>query len=104
MFTTEEKNASMQKMNDDQFYGKISNDEDYVKQCAVMSIIRNQKVMLDDDLTEAKIKFAEAALIEDNWLEKNKREMKCKVIEGQICMLNKIERELENMISVMQAA
>ena len=76
MFTTEEKNASMQKMNDDQFYGKISNDEDYVKQCAVMSIIRNQKVMLDDDLTEAKIKFAEAALIEDNWLEKNKRNAK----------------------------
>lgn len=104
MFATEAKNEPIQKMNDDQFYGKISNDDEYVKQCAVMSIIRNQKVMLDDDLTEAKIKFAEAALIEDNWLERNKREMKCKVIEGQICMLNKIERELENMISVMQAA
>ncbi len=102
MFATEAKNDTMQKMNEEQFYGQISSDEDYVKQCAVMSIIRNQKVMLDDELSEAKLKFADAALDENNWLERNKREMKCKVIEGQISMLCKIERELENMISVMK--
>ena len=74
---------------------------DKTKECTILSMMRNRREMLKDDLQEAKIKFADAALDKDNWLGKYEREMACKVLEGQISLLNMMEKEIEEMPTVM---
>lgn len=83
----------------DSFFGKSNMDK--TKECTILSMMRNRREMLKDDLQEAKIKFADAALDKDNWLGKYEREMACKVLEGQISLLNMMEKEIEEMPTVM---
>ena len=69
-------------------------------ECAMMTLIRNQKTELEESLNEAKLKFADANLIKDNWSCAKEREIDCKVIEGQISILTKMEYDLENMLNL----
>ena len=69
-------------------------------ECAMMTLIRNQKTELEESLNEAKLKFADANLIKDNWSCAKEREIDCKVIEGQIGILTKMEYDLENMLNL----
>jgi len=106
MSTMEETSNLMQNepiKHDDHYFGKITNDSEHMKECAIMSVLRNQKVMLEEDLQEAKMKFANAALRKDNWVDTHEKERVCNVLEGQISILCKMEREFENMLSVMVA-
>ena len=69
------------------------------KECAMMGLIRNQKIDLEERLNDAKLKFADANLVKDNWSCAKEREIDCKVLEGQISILSKIERDLEDMLT-----
>lgn len=77
--------------------GNTSNDD--VKECAMMGLIKNQKIDLEERLNNAKLKFADANLVKDNWSCAKEREIDCKVLEGQIFILSKIERDLEDMLT-----
>lgn len=100
MNETMKQENGMQESMDNSFYGKSPKMDDS-KSCAIVGILRNQRIVLEENLTEAKLKFANASLCDDNWLDKHKSEIACKVMEGQIYILNKMEREIENMMSVI---
>lgn len=70
----------------------------------IIGLIRNQRLMLDAALEEAKLRFADIALADDNWQEKNDRRIICKTIEAQITILNKLERDYMAMFSIEAAA
>jgi len=66
-------------------------------QCAVSGLIKNQIIVLEEALDEAKMKYADAALDDENWSGKYERKIECKVLEGQISILSKLDNDLECM-------
>lgn len=103
MNNKEMKNDGMDSMSmmSNSFFGEVSheNEQKISKECAFIGLIKNQKLVLEDELREAKLRFADVALERENWSGKYEREMACKVIEGQISMLNKLETDFECMIT-----
>lgn len=69
------------------------------EQSKILGIIKTQILALDDELQAAKIQFADSSLAENDWQCKNDRRMKCKVIEGQIAVLQTLEREMVTMFT-----
>lgn len=82
-----------------QFFGEVSHEEP--KECAVMGLIKNQIIVLDEELNEAKLRYADVALEEENWSAKYERKQACKILEGQIAILNKLQRDFECMLTPM---
>ncbi len=82
-----------------QFFGEVSHDEP--KECAVMGLIKNQIIVLDEELNEAKLRYADVALEEENWSAKYERKQACKILEGQIAILNKLQKDFECMLTPM---
>ena len=68
-------------------------------ECAVIGLIKNQMIVLEEDLREAKLRYADVALEKENWSGKYEREMDCKVIEGQMRILSKLEKDFECMFT-----
>lgn len=60
-----------------------------------MGLIKNQMIVLEEQLNDAKIKFAEANLDKDNWSCAKEREIDCKILEGQINILSKLQDDFE---------
>ena len=81
-----EMNATPKKMNE-------------LPECAIIGLIKNQMIVLEDDLREAKLRYADVALEKDNWSGKYERELDCKVIEGQMAILSKLEKDFECMFT-----
>lgn len=75
---------------------KKSND---MPECAIIGLIKNQMIVLEDDLREAKLRYADVALEKENWSGKYERELDCKVIEGQMKILSKLEKDFECMLT-----
>ena len=74
---------------------KMSN----MPECAVIGLIKKQMIVLEEDLREAKLRYADVALEKENWSGKYEREMDCKVIEGQMKILSKLEKDFECMFN-----
>jgi len=91
-------------MMDTQFSAEFLQREDEKKECAVIGLIKNQKLMLEEDLRDAKLKYADVALEKENWSGKYEKEMACKVLEGQILILTKLQYDFENMFVPMTKA
>jgi len=81
-----------------QFFGKPHEDP---KECAMIGLIKNQMNDLEGELNEAKLRFADATLDKDNWSMAKEREIACKVVEGQIAILAKLQNAYEDMLSPM---
>lgn len=82
-----------------QFFGEVSHEEP--KECAVMGLIKNQIIVLDEELNDAKLRYADVALEEENWSAKYERKQACKILEGQIAILNKLQKDFECMLTPM---
>ncbi len=103
MNLTDEKmqNSKMEErsvMRENQFFGDIS-EKSANKECTFIGLIKNQKIVLEEELNEAKLKYADVALDDENWSGKYERKMACKILEGQISILSKLETEFENMLA-----
>ena len=99
-YTTMEMTETMKK--DNQFFGDFLQKEE-PKNCAIMSQIKNRIMLLESELDKAKVRFADATLDKENWSMAKEREIDCKVLEGQISILNKMQNEFETMLApVMQ--
>ena len=72
---------------------------DNMPECAVIGLIKNQILVLEEDLREAKLRYADVALEKENWSGKYERELDCKVIEGQMSILSKLEKDFECMFT-----
>ena len=101
MNSTDEKMQNETMSMNTQFNADFLHREDEKKECAIMGLIRNQKIVLEEELNEAKLKYADVALEDENWSGKYERKMACKVLEGQIFILGKLEKDFENMLSPM---
>ncbi len=80
-----------------QFYGEPMSMKDMSKVSAVVGVIKNQILVCEDELKAAKLRFADSSLDDDNWQGKYDRKVDCKMLEAQISILMKMEREIENM-------
>lgn len=104
MMQTEEKTMEMPMANSmnesmDSEMNAIPKKIDDMSECAVIGLIKNQILVLEDDLREAKLKYADVALEKENWSGKYERELDCKVIEGQMKILSKLEKDFECMFT-----
>lgn len=97
MNSTMEMTETMKK--DNQFFGDFLQKEGNPKECVIMGLIKTQKETLEDAHEKAKMKFADAMLEKDNWSMAKEREIDCKVLEGQISILNKMQNEFETMLA-----
>ena len=106
METTQEKTMQMA---DDSMQAQMENSVDEMEatpksmdkmpECAIIGLIKNQMIVLEDDLREAKLRYADVALEKENWSGKYERELDCKVIEGQMKILSKLEKDFECMFT-----
>jgi len=69
------------------------------EQSKIVGLIKTQIVELEDQLTQAKIEYADSSLAENDWQCKNDRKMKCKVLESQIFILQKMKKEILTMFT-----
>ena len=89
---------------DNQFFGEVPNAQKD-NTCAVIGLIKNQIIVLEEELDEAKIRFANAARDPNlHWTVKYERDCECKVIEGKITILHKFQRDFENMMAPMPSS
>ena len=102
MPATEEKNETQEMQPEEMMQHSAQTAKD--RDSFIIGLIRNQRLTLDGALEEAKLKFADIALVDDNWQEKVDRKITCKTIEGQITILNKLERDYMAMFSIEAAA
>ncbi len=98
-------NATMEKMTNENtpmmettMYGDFLH-KDNSKECAVMGLIKNQILVLDEKLEDAYNKLGRVSTDEENWSAKYERKLACKILEGQISILNKLQKDFECMIS-----
>lgn len=97
----EEKAQEQSNKMENQFFGEVP-DMRKDKECAVIGLIKNQILVLEEDLNHSKVLFANAARDPNtNWTLKYERDCECKVIEGKIAILNKMQRDFENMMTPM---
>nr|DAU53000.1 MAG TPA: hypothetical protein [Caudoviricetes sp.] len=100
MVTVDEKaNEEMPNMMNETFNVEVNIDTDKIKECAVIGLIKNQKIVLEDELREAKLRYADVALEEENWSGKYERKTACKIIEGQIAILTKLQQDFKCMLT-----
>jgi fructose-specific phosphotransferase system component IIB len=64
------------------------------EQSKIVELIKTQIKGLEEQLTQAKLEFADSSLAENDWQCKNDRRLKCKVIESQIFILQKMKKEI----------
>lgn len=69
-----------------------------------MGLIKNQMIVLEEQLNDAKIKFDEANLYKDNWSCAKEREIDCKILEGQINILSKLQDDFEGGIFLLRSS
>lgn len=68
---------------------------------AISGLIKNQIIVLDEELDVAKKRYADADLNDENWLGKYERKIDCKVLNGQISILNKLHNDFESIFPSM---
>lgn len=70
------------------------------EQSKFLGIIKNQILVLEEELKQAKIEYADMELDSNDWQCKTDRKIKCKVLEGQIAILQKMEQGLEGIFTI----
>ena len=86
-------------MNESMEMNATPKNSNEMPKCAIIGLIKNQMIVLEEDLKEAKLRYADVALEKENWSGKYERELDCKVIEGQMAILSKLERDFECMFT-----
>lgn len=96
-------NSTLEKMpnekkQDTQFYGDFMKKEES-RECAIMGVIKNQKIVFEEEFAQAKEKYASKLLKDKYNPETYEAEFKCRIIEAKMDTITKLQRDLENMLS-----
>lgn len=83
---------------ENQFYGDFLKKEE-TRENAMLGLIKNQKIMLEEEFAEAKEKYAGRLLKDKYCPETYEAEFKCRLIEAKMDIVSKIQKDLENMLS-----
>ena len=66
---------------------------------AFLGLIKNHVIVMEEKLNDAKMRYAEASLCDENWTGKYDRKLECKVLEGQIKALMKLDSDVNCMFA-----
>ena len=103
MQTEEKKEMEMNnKMMGNQFFGDV--DKTISKECAIMGLIKNQKIVLEEEYSEAKDKYAGAILKDKYCPATYEAEFKCRLLEAKLDVVTQMQRDVENMLPPMAMA
>lgn len=69
------------------------------EQTKILEGIKNEIGNLEEDLKQAKIEYADIELDSNDWHCKTDRKIKCKVIEGKIEVLWKMEKFIQGVFT-----
>lgn len=70
---------------------------------AISGLIKNHIIVFEEKLNDAKMRYADASLDDENWTGKYERKMECKILEGQISALSKLGNDFECMFAPQTA-
>ena len=73
------------------------------EQAQILQGIKNEIETLEEDLKQAKIDYADIELDSNDWHCKTDRKIKCKVLEGKIEVLWKMEKFIQGVFTEMLA-
>lgn len=98
-------NATMEKMTNENtpkmettMYGDFLH-KDNSKECAILVVIKNQKIVLEEEFAAAKENYAGKLLNDKYNPETYNAELKCRIIEGKLEAVTKIQNNVEDMLS-----
>ncbi len=69
------------------------------EQSKILEVVKNEIENLEEDLKQAKIEYADVELSPNNWNNKTDRKVKCKVLEGKIEILWKMEKCVQGVFT-----
>lgn len=69
------------------------------EQKKLLEIIKTRTDALESDLVQAKIQYANSDLNANDWQCKMDRKIDCKVLEGQIAVLNNLKQDVLTMFA-----
>ncbi len=101
MQTEEKKEMEMNnKMMGNQFFGDVEKMT-MSKECAIVGLIKNQKIVLEEEYSEAKDKYAGAILKDKYCPATYEAEFKCRLLEAKLDVVSQMQRDIENMLPPM---
>ena len=97
-----QENGMNNKMMGNQFFGDV--EKTMSKDCAIMGLIKNQKIVLEEEYSEAKDKYAGAILKDKYCPATYEAEFKCRSIEAKLDIVSQMQRDVENMLTPLAMA
>lgn len=100
MLTAEQMHDAMPDLKSGEFTANLGDDTKEVSnECAVMGLIKNQMLVLEEDYAAAKDSFATAKLNDKYSPASYEAELNCRLIEAKIEILSKLKNDFECMLS-----
>lgn len=96
---TEHQNSMM----GNQFFGDVDKMS-MSKECAIIGLIKNQKIVLEEEYSEAKDKYAGAILKDKYCPATYEAEFKCRLLEAKLDVVSQMQRDIENMLPPLAMA
>ena len=96
---TEHQNSMM----GNQFFGDVDKMS-MSKECAIIGLIKNQKIVLEKEYSEAKDKYAGAILKDKYCPATYEAEFKCRLLEAKLDVVSQMQRDIENMLPPLAMA
>jgi len=94
---TTETNKAME----NQFFGDVSKPMSLGKECAMIGIMKNKIIVLNDELLVAEAEFGRVSQDETvHWTIKKKKENNCSYIKGKISAIEELMKNFDDLLAV----
>ena len=80
------------------------NTSNWIKKINFITKFKNQKIVLEEEYSEAKDKYAGAILKDKYCPATYEAEFKCRLIEAKLDIVSQMQRDVENMLTPLAMA
>lgn len=88
-----------------QFFGEVEKNMPISKECAMVGLMKNKIIVLNDELLVAEAELGRVSQDESvHWTIKKKKENNCSFIKGKISAIEEMMKDFENMLTPMKMA
>lgn len=99
-----EMNETNSKMGN-QFFGEVDKPMSMSKECAMIGLMKNKVIVLNDELLVAEAELGRVSQDESvHWSIKKKKENNCSFVKGKISAVEELMKDFENMLAPMKMA
>ena len=99
-----EMNETNSKMGN-QFFGDVDKPMSMSKECAMIGLMKNKVIVLNDELLVAEAELGRVSQDESvHWSIKKKKENNCSFVKGKISAVEELMKDFENMLTPMKMA